>query len=97
MSGIVFHKTCDLATIQRFYTEEIGMKIWLTQAECVILKHGNFLLGFCQRDSYDQDGIITFFYRTREEVERFRGSAKPPAGPRPAERTPLPDDDEEPF
>ena len=69
MSGIVFHKTRDLEQVRQFYTETIGMHVWLAQAECVILRHGNFLLGFCQRDEIDKDGITTFFYDTRREVD----------------------------
>ncbi|MBD3161306.1 MAG: VOC family protein, partial [Candidatus Eisenbacteria bacterium] len=69
MSGIIFHKTTDLDRIRRFYTDEIGMEVWLEQAECVILEHGDFLVGFCQRDEADRDGLLTFVYRTRAEVD----------------------------
>ena len=56
------------------------MKIWLEQADCVILKHGNLLLGFCDREELDTCGMITFFYPMRAEIdamyEKFRDSAK---------------------
>ena len=54
-----------------FYTNMMEMGIWLEQAECVILKHGNFLLGFCEREKADIDGIFTLFFDSNEEVDRY--------------------------
>ncbi|MEX2721873.1 MAG: VOC family protein [Candidatus Wukongarchaeota archaeon] len=58
------------------------MSIWLEQKDCTILKHGNLLLGFCQRDTPDTEGMITFFYPTREEVdtiyEKFKERSNEP-------------------
>lgn len=68
MAGIIFFKTKELNKIRRFYIERIGMEIWLEQADCVIFKHGNLLLGFCQRDECDTQGIITFFYENTDQV-----------------------------
>ncbi|MBN1232619.1 MAG: nitroreductase family protein [Candidatus Coatesbacteria bacterium] len=68
MSGIVFLKTKNLNMIRDFYLS-IGMKVWLKQAECTILKHGNMLLGFCERDEIDKQGIITFFYDEQTQVD----------------------------
>ena len=80
MSGILFFKSNDKDKIKEFYQSQVGMKIWLEQADCVILKHGNLLLGFCDREELDSCGMITFFYPTRAEIdamyEKFRGSAK---------------------
>jgi len=71
MAGIIFLKTRRLEDIRRFYESEIGMEIWLEQADCVILKHGNLLLGFCQREEVDLQGMITFYFDTNEEVDSF--------------------------
>ncbi len=71
MAGIVFYKTTKYQEIVTFYRDVIGMDIWLRQADCTILKHGNFLLGFCQRDSADTCGMITFYYDDRTEVDRM--------------------------
>ena len=71
MAGIVFYKTTKYHEIITFYRNMIGMEIWLTQADCTILKHGNFLLGFCQRDSVDACGIITFYYNDQREVDKM--------------------------
>ncbi|MEO0185171.1 MAG: VOC family protein [candidate division WOR-3 bacterium] len=68
MSGIIFFKTKDLVKIREFYTKMIGMQIWLEQADCSILKHGNLLLGFCQREEIDNQGIITFCYENTDQV-----------------------------
>lgn len=69
MSGIVFFKTKMLEKIVEFYVNEVEMSIWLEQKDCTILKQGNLLLGFCQRNTPDIEGMITFFYPTREEVD----------------------------
>jgi len=69
MSGIVFFKTQNITELSRFYTARIGMAIWLRQEDCIILKHGNMLLGFCTRDEIENVGMITFFYETRSEVD----------------------------
>jgi len=71
MAGLVFLGTGDLDMIKDFYVHDMEMNIWLEQAECIILKHENLLIGFCQRDHIDIDGIITLFFDTREEVDRY--------------------------
>ena len=45
------------------------MEVWLEQPDCIILQHGNLLLGFCQRDSAEVDGMITFVYDRKEKVD----------------------------
>jgi nitroreductase/predicted lactoylglutathione lyase len=79
MSGIIFMKTRQLETLRDFYAEGLGCRIWLEQSDCLILRHGNLLIGFCERDETDRDGLITFFYDTRDEVdqlyERFKSIA----------------------
>lgn len=69
MAGIIFLKTANKATIQDFYVKVVGMDMWLEQEDCVILQHENLLLGFCERGVIDRCGIITFFYKTRDEVD----------------------------
>ncbi len=71
MSGIVFLKTTNLKKITDFYINSIGCRIWMDQGDCIILSHGNFLLGFCEREKTDRDGILTFFYESREEVDEM--------------------------
>ena len=69
MAGIVFYKTTRYKDIITFYRDRIGMNVWLEQADCTILQHGTFLLGFCRRDSVDTCGIITFYYDDQKEVD----------------------------
>jgi len=76
MSGIVFFRTKDLSVIREFYVGRIGMEIWLEQADCVVLKHDNMLLGFCQREEVDTQGMITFYYPSDEEVDGFHSIFK---------------------
>ncbi len=76
MSGIVFLGTKKLETIQNFYLSKVGAKVWLDQGDCIILSHGNMLLGFCKRKKKDTCGIITFFYRSKEEVDHMYENTK---------------------
>lgn len=71
MSGIVFFRTTRLMEIISFYVNEIGMRIWLEQEDCTILSHGNLLLGFCERESPDLEGMITFFYPEKFDVDEM--------------------------
>lgn len=69
MPGIVFFRTTMLENIVDFYVNELGMYVWLEQSDCVILNHGNLLLGFCERESAELEGMITLFYPTKEDVD----------------------------
>ncbi len=71
MAGIVFLKTRRYEEVLRFYCERVGMTVWLKQADCTILKHGNLLLGFCERDTADTRGMVTFFYPLPADVDRM--------------------------
>lgn len=71
MSGIVFLKCADLEKAKRFYTEIVGMEVWLEQPEISILKHGNLLVGFHQAGSADRELLLTFFYKTKKEVNEM--------------------------
>ena len=79
MSGIIFLRTRDIAVIRDFYINEVGMSLWLDQGGCIILRHGNFLLGFCDGENAETEGCITFFYETESEVDtmhtRFQDTA----------------------
>ena len=73
MAGIVFLKTQRIEHMEEFYTRKIDMQIWLRQEDCIILKHENLLLGFCERSEFESSGTITFFYTTTEEVDAMYG------------------------
>ena len=79
MSGILFLKTRKLADLEEFYVNRVGCEVWLVQADCRIFRHGNFLFGFCERDSTDSQAMLTFFYDSPAEVdtmyEKFKDSA----------------------
>ena len=76
MSGIVFFTTQNLQELKTFYLDRVGCTLWIAQGECIILKHGNFLFGFCQRDKADTCGMLTFFYKEKKEVDRMYGEFK---------------------
>lgn len=71
MSGIIFYNTTILDELVAFYQNQLGMTIWLQQAGCTILQHGNLLLGFCSSDQPQTDGLITLFFESAEEVDRI--------------------------
>jgi len=69
MSGITFFRTLDLKKIKEFYLKRMEMRLWQDQGDCIILKKGNLLLGFCERSEADTTGIITLFYLSKAEVD----------------------------
>jgi catechol-2,3-dioxygenase len=71
MSGIVFFNTQKLKQLKEFYINKIGCTMWMDQDDCVILRFGNMLIGFCQRDKADLDALITFFYEKKSDVDRY--------------------------
>jgi catechol 2,3-dioxygenase-like lactoylglutathione lyase family enzyme len=71
VSAITFFATTDLERIVEFYTETVGADVWLEQPDCTILKYDNQLLGFCEREAADTEGIVTFVYADREEVDEM--------------------------
>jgi catechol 2,3-dioxygenase-like lactoylglutathione lyase family enzyme len=71
MAGIVFLRTAAFDRVRAFYTEEVGMTVWLEQPDIAILRHGNLLIGFHQQPEADLDGLITFFYKTAAEVDEM--------------------------
>lgn len=83
MAGIVFLKCKDLAKCRKFYTERVGMRIWLEQPDISILRHGNMLIGFHETGSADTGCLLTFFYETREAVDAiYRDLGAPGPVPR---------------
>jgi hypothetical protein len=76
MPGIVFFRTRILRKLQEFYTSKVGMQIWLEQKDCTILRHGNLLLGFCQRETCETEGMITLFYDSKSAVDNMYNRLK---------------------
>jgi len=77
MSGILFLKTKQLHVVREFYQSQISCELWQDQGDCVILRHGNFLFGFCERETVDTSGMLTFFYDSKEEVDRMYALLEP--------------------
>ena len=84
MSGIIFFGTQKIKELKEFYINQVGCELWLDQRDCLIFRHGNFLLGFCQREQVEKQGIITFFYEKKEEVDRLYEKFKEVAVSEPA-------------
>ena len=85
MAGIQFHRTNNLKVVTDFYRDVIGMEVWLDQKDCTVLKHENFLLGFCEREAKDTSGIITFFYGETSQVDEMYDKLKDRATSQPEE------------
>lgn len=69
MAGIVFFRTESRDRVLEFYVERLNATVWLEQVGCTILKHGNLLVGFCDGDITETDGIITLYYDDRDTVD----------------------------
>ena len=82
MAGILFIRTHNLARLRPFYEETMEMEAWLEQPGIAIMSHENLLVGLHEADAEDTDGLITFWYETREKVdemyERLRATAVSP-------------------
>ncbi|MFW9803063.1 MAG: VOC family protein, partial [Candidatus Thorarchaeota archaeon] len=57
----------------------------LEQKGCTILNHGNLLLGFCQKEVCESEGVITFFVEDKEEVDTIYNGLQDIATTLPAE------------
>ncbi|WP_439026278.1 VOC family protein [Haloarchaeobius sp. DT45] len=71
MSGIVFFRSANYETVARFYREEVGATVWLEQSACTILRYDNLLFGFCDAETTETEGILTFVTDDREGVDAF--------------------------
>jgi hypothetical protein len=69
VGGIVFLRTAQFDTVKSFYVDRVGMSVWVEQPDITILRHGNLLVGFHRQPTADLDGVVTFFYDSREEVD----------------------------
>lgn len=71
MSGVIFIRTQMLDELVKFYTEKIGCHIWIDQKDVIILKHGNFIFGLHSSSVSDLDTLLTFFYDTKDDVDKM--------------------------
>lgn len=69
MAGIIFFKTTNLKRLAEFYQGYLGLKLWLDQGGCHIYEMGNMKLGFCQRESTETQGVITFYYPQKDTID----------------------------
>ena len=76
MNGIIFFGTNKLEEIEKFYIETVGCEVWLRQADCTVLKFGNMVFGFCQREQAETNGILCFVLPGRAEVDEYYDKLK---------------------
>jgi catechol 2,3-dioxygenase-like lactoylglutathione lyase family enzyme len=80
MDGIVFFRTTDHDAVVDFY-RDLGMEVAVEQPDCTILRRGDMWLRFCDRESAETDGIVTFVYETRAEVDAAHDRLQTARGP----------------
>ena len=85
MTGIVFFATTQRPTVVDFYMERLGFELWLEQEGCTILRRENLVLGFCDGESADTDGIVTIVLDTMGEVESWYSRLQDIANSEPVE------------
>jgi len=69
MSGVVFFASEDRERTVTFYVDRLDATVWLEQPDCTILQYDNMLFGFCERESADTDGTVTFVTDDRAGVD----------------------------
>jgi len=70
MTGIVFFRTSRRQQVVEFYTAKLGFEQWLEQdGGCTILRRENLLVGFCDAEKSETDGIVTIAVEDRETVD----------------------------
>lgn len=75
-SGIIFLTTENLNIVKDFYQNKLKCQLWLDQGSCTIYRYGNLLLGFCEGKKADTNGIITFFFKNKEDVRKAYSKMK---------------------
>lgn len=89
MSGIVFFGTDDRDRIVEFYTGRLDFDVWLEQTGCTILQYDNLLLGFCEREEAESEGVVTVVYDSKELVDERYDALKDVADDSPSENEPY--------
>lgn len=70
MAGIVFYRTPNRETVVDFYIDRLGFERWLEQdAGCTILQYDSLLVGFCDGETVQNDGIITLVESSADAVD----------------------------
>jgi hypothetical protein len=68
MSGIVFFRTENRATVVEWYQQKLEADIWLEQPGCTILHVSAFRFGFCDSENTETEAILTFLCETKAAV-----------------------------
>jgi len=71
LSGIIFLGTNNIEQIKSFYTDKLGFILWHHKEDCIILRHGNLLLGFCKREKIDNEGLLSIFFPEKEIIDMY--------------------------
>lgn len=68
-----------------FYMDSLGFDLWLEQDGCTVLRRENLLLGFCDGDEPDTEGIVTIVLETKSDVEAWYSRLQEMASSEPVE------------
>lgn len=69
MSGLVFFRTEDRERVVEWYAGVVGASVWLEQPGCTILSFEEFRFGFCDGETTEDCGILTFVSDDRAGVD----------------------------
>lgn len=89
MTGIVFFGTADRDRVVEFYTDRLGLTVWLEQPGCTICQYDNLLVGFCERETAETDGIVTLVEDSRAAVDERYAALEDVADEPPSENEPY--------
>lgn len=86
MTGIVFFRTARREAVIEFYRDLLDLEVWLEQdGGCTILNRDNLLVGFCDADDSETEGIVTVAVKDRAAVDRLYEDLETHARDAPAE------------
>jgi hypothetical protein len=72
MTGLVFFRTAQREAVVGFYRGLLDFEPWLEQdGGCTILRRDNLLVGFCDADESETEGIVTVAVEDRGAVDRL--------------------------
>lgn len=71
MTGIVFFGSEAYESVASFYVDAVDATVWLEQSACTILRYDTFLFGFCESDTAETQGTLTFVTEDRAGVDAY--------------------------
>jgi hypothetical protein len=87
--GLVFFRTEHRERTVEWYTDVVGADVWLEQPGCTILEFSGFRFGFCDGETTESAGILTFVYDDAAAVDAMHEAVGDAADEQPHENEPY--------